>query len=204
MNLFDRPVHSERLQTGGMGLGLFCLSEHIKALQVLIWIMNTLLYTVIDLVVFLWLFYHRNLLYTVLLLCCCWCYVVILLAMIRDNMVPGNDVMVERVQRYGSHFLWLFLKQMQNNLWWVTWEMVLMDRKRRPVKAVNPAVNPAVKEALPTWHWKMMILRCCFLHHKIVEYQWWNRLSNQRNHDLLHWMQCPNIAASAEGEEEMV
>ena len=36
MNLFDRPVHSERLQTGGMGLGLFCLSEHIKALQVLI------------------------------------------------------------------------------------------------------------------------------------------------------------------------
>lgn len=35
-NLFDRPVHSNRLQTGGMGLGLFCLSEHIKALQVLI------------------------------------------------------------------------------------------------------------------------------------------------------------------------
>ena len=32
-NLFDRPMHSARTQTGGMGLGLFCLSEHIKALQ---------------------------------------------------------------------------------------------------------------------------------------------------------------------------
>ena len=32
-NLFDRPVHSERAQTGGMGLGLFCLSEHIQALD---------------------------------------------------------------------------------------------------------------------------------------------------------------------------
>ena len=32
-NLFNRPVHSERMQTGGMGLGLFCLSEHIQALQ---------------------------------------------------------------------------------------------------------------------------------------------------------------------------
>ena len=34
-NLFNRPMHSERMQTGGMGLGLYCLSEHIKALQVL-------------------------------------------------------------------------------------------------------------------------------------------------------------------------
>ena len=33
-NLFNRPVHSERTLTGGMGLGLFCLSEHMKALQV--------------------------------------------------------------------------------------------------------------------------------------------------------------------------
>ena len=32
-NLFDRPVHSERTQTGGMGLGLFCLSEHMRALN---------------------------------------------------------------------------------------------------------------------------------------------------------------------------
>ena len=32
-NLFDRPVHSERMLVGGMGLGLFCLSEHVKALQ---------------------------------------------------------------------------------------------------------------------------------------------------------------------------
>ena len=32
-NLFDRPVHSERMLIGGMGLGLFCLSEHVKALQ---------------------------------------------------------------------------------------------------------------------------------------------------------------------------
>ena len=32
-SIFDRPVHSERMQTGGMGLGLFCLSEHIQALQ---------------------------------------------------------------------------------------------------------------------------------------------------------------------------
>ena len=32
-NLFNRPVHSERTQVGGMGLGLFCLSEHVKALQ---------------------------------------------------------------------------------------------------------------------------------------------------------------------------
>ena len=31
--IFDRPVHSERMQSGGMGLGLFCLSEHIKALK---------------------------------------------------------------------------------------------------------------------------------------------------------------------------
>ena len=32
-NLFHRPMHNERTQTGGMGLGMFCLSEHIKALQ---------------------------------------------------------------------------------------------------------------------------------------------------------------------------
>ena len=32
-NLFDRPTHSERTLTGGMGLGLFCLSEHITALD---------------------------------------------------------------------------------------------------------------------------------------------------------------------------
>ena len=32
-NLFNRPVHSERMQIGGMGLGLFCLAEHTKALQ---------------------------------------------------------------------------------------------------------------------------------------------------------------------------
>ena len=32
-NLFDRPVHNERMQTGGMGLGLFCLREHIHALH---------------------------------------------------------------------------------------------------------------------------------------------------------------------------
>ena len=32
-NLFDRPVHNERMLVGGMGLGLFCLSGHIKALQ---------------------------------------------------------------------------------------------------------------------------------------------------------------------------
>ena len=32
-NLFNRPKHSERTQTGGMGLGLFCLSEHIQALH---------------------------------------------------------------------------------------------------------------------------------------------------------------------------
>ena len=31
--LFDRPLHSERILIGGMGLGLFCLSGHIKALQ---------------------------------------------------------------------------------------------------------------------------------------------------------------------------
>ena len=33
-NLFDRPIHSERMQAGGLGLGLFCLSEHMLALQV--------------------------------------------------------------------------------------------------------------------------------------------------------------------------
>ena len=33
-NLFDRPVHSERMLIGGMGLGLYCLSEHMQALQV--------------------------------------------------------------------------------------------------------------------------------------------------------------------------
>ena len=33
INLFNRPVHSERTQVGGMGLGLFCLSEHVKALN---------------------------------------------------------------------------------------------------------------------------------------------------------------------------
>ena len=32
-NLFNRPVHSERTQIGGLGLGLFCLSIHINALQ---------------------------------------------------------------------------------------------------------------------------------------------------------------------------
>ena len=31
--IFNRPVHSERIQTGGMGLGLFCLREHMQALQ---------------------------------------------------------------------------------------------------------------------------------------------------------------------------
>ena len=34
-NIFNRPVHSERMQTGGMGLGLFCLREHIEAMQVM-------------------------------------------------------------------------------------------------------------------------------------------------------------------------
>ena len=33
--LFQRPEHGERTQTGGMGLGLFCLSKHVEALQVL-------------------------------------------------------------------------------------------------------------------------------------------------------------------------
>ena len=33
-HLFDRPSHVERMMTGGMGLGLFCLSEHVSALQV--------------------------------------------------------------------------------------------------------------------------------------------------------------------------
>ena len=33
-NLFNRPEHGDRTQTGGMGLGLYCLSEHIHALQV--------------------------------------------------------------------------------------------------------------------------------------------------------------------------
>ena len=32
-NIFDRPMHSDRTQSGGMGLGLFCLREHIQALQ---------------------------------------------------------------------------------------------------------------------------------------------------------------------------
>jgi len=31
--MFDRPLHGERAQTGGMGLGLFCLREHIQALE---------------------------------------------------------------------------------------------------------------------------------------------------------------------------
>ena len=33
-SLFNRPVHSERTQIGGMGLGLYCLREHIDALKV--------------------------------------------------------------------------------------------------------------------------------------------------------------------------
>ena len=33
-NLFNRPVHSERMDIGGMGLGLFCLRQHIEATQV--------------------------------------------------------------------------------------------------------------------------------------------------------------------------
>ena len=33
-NIFNRPLHSERMQTGGMGLGLFCLREHMQAMQV--------------------------------------------------------------------------------------------------------------------------------------------------------------------------
>ena len=32
-HIFDRPASSERIQMGGMGLGLFCLSEHMKALE---------------------------------------------------------------------------------------------------------------------------------------------------------------------------
>lgn len=32
--IFNRPVHSERMQTGGLGLGLFCLAEHMRAWQV--------------------------------------------------------------------------------------------------------------------------------------------------------------------------
>ena len=31
--MFDRPLHGARAQTGGMGLGLFCLREHIQALE---------------------------------------------------------------------------------------------------------------------------------------------------------------------------
>ena len=34
-NIFNRPVHSERMDIGGMGLGLFCLREHIEAMQVI-------------------------------------------------------------------------------------------------------------------------------------------------------------------------
>ena len=34
--IFNRPLHSERMQTGGLGLGLYCLAEHMKALQVFI------------------------------------------------------------------------------------------------------------------------------------------------------------------------
>ena len=33
--LFDRPEHSDRAMTGGMGLGLFCLCEHMTVLKVL-------------------------------------------------------------------------------------------------------------------------------------------------------------------------
>ena len=33
-NMFNYPVHMQRMQTGGMGLGLFCLSQHMQALQV--------------------------------------------------------------------------------------------------------------------------------------------------------------------------
>ena len=33
-NLFNRPVHSERMDIGGMGLGLFCLRQHTEAMQV--------------------------------------------------------------------------------------------------------------------------------------------------------------------------
>ena len=33
-NLFKRPMFSERMSVGGMGLGLYCLSEHMEALQV--------------------------------------------------------------------------------------------------------------------------------------------------------------------------
>ena len=36
LTIFNRPVHSERMQIGGLGLGMFCLSEHVKALQVCI------------------------------------------------------------------------------------------------------------------------------------------------------------------------
>ena len=33
-DLFNRPMHSARMQIGGMGLGLFCLGKHMQALQV--------------------------------------------------------------------------------------------------------------------------------------------------------------------------
>ena len=32
--LFDRPAHSDRAMTGGMGLGLFCVCEHMMVLKV--------------------------------------------------------------------------------------------------------------------------------------------------------------------------
>lgn len=32
--LFDRPTHSDRTMTGGMGLGLFCVCEHMLVLKV--------------------------------------------------------------------------------------------------------------------------------------------------------------------------
>ena len=83
--IFNRPLHSERMQTGGLGLGLYCLAEHMKALQVLTHPLNC------DLKSLYLLFRHSRYIFHLILpllsslsLICYCCD--------RVNMVPGDEV----------------------------------------------------------------------------------------------------------------
>jgi len=87
-NLFKRPKFSERMSVGGLGLGMYCLSEHMDALEVKM--TTTLPITSPDVSMYLTLFIAAF-------------YFVP--AFNRDNMAPGNAVMDVKALRYGSAFL---------------------------------------------------------------------------------------------------
>ena len=102
--IFNRPMHSERMQTGGMGLGLYCLSEHMQALQVCrhcVIALCSLTCPDLSLTTAIATFIGclrntRN-----VFLCRC-CFLVVVVAMTRDDTVPGGVVTGEKAQRYGS------------------------------------------------------------------------------------------------------